>query len=792
MRRAPVVTLVAIASLGFAIGAVTTVYTWMDRFVLHPLPGVPGGERLVSASVAWPSGSAGGLSMPMLREWRDGSRTVDLAGYDFESVGLRTGEGSLPVWAMFNSSNLFDVLEARPALGRWMTREEEDAEAPVAVLGHAFWRRQFEGDSTIVGRSITLNGIPVTVIGVAPRGFTGPEDGLHFDIYLPITVRHQLLDTPNWAQNRGNQGLATVARLRPGVSLAQARDDMRTLAERTAAAAGWEYSGALERLSDRDPAATLRPVFAALLAVTVLILLVACANVASLFLARAAGRQREIAMRMALGATRSRLVRQMLTEGLALSLLAGSLGLLLSVWGRGLLALFVPRNSVPIDLATSLNLRVVGFALVAMAITALLFGLLPAVRVSSPAMLRALKEEAAAAWGHRARLQSGLVVAQVAFALVALVCAGLFVRSLGSSRRLDVGFRRPEGVLLVDTDLRQAGLRDTTGLPAVQRLLEAVRGVPGVRSAALATYVPLGISGGGAISVRVDGYAPRRNEGMAPRYSMVSGDYFRTMEIPILRGRQVEDSDRRGGQRVAVVNEEFARRWLSGRDPLGARVAWAGGDTTWMTIVGVAREGKYGSLSESPKPVIWVPLEQRFPRSFTVHVRAEGDPQLLAGALRRAFAAAHPGLPFLDVRTMEEHMQASLLTSKMGAYMLSAFGAVALLLSTIGLYGLMAYAVSRRTREIGVRMALGADRVQVVRLVLRAAMRLVGMGLLLGTVAALGAGRLLRSQLLGVSPYDPATLLAVAALLAAVALVATLTPANRAARVDPVVALRHE
>jgi predicted permease len=374
---------------------------------------------------------------------------------------------------------------------------------------------------------------------------------------------------------------------------------------------------------------------------------------------------------------------------------------------------------------------------------------------------------------------------------VALVCAGLFVRSLGSSRRLDVGFRRPEGVLLVDTDLRHAGLRDTMGLPVAQRLLEEVRGVPGVRSAALSTDVPLGFGGGSQSSVRVEGYVPRRNEGMAPRYSMVSGDYFGTMEIPIVRGRQIGEEDRRGGQRVAVVNQEFARRWLGGREALGARVAWSG-DSTWMTVVGVARNGKYERLSESPRPVIWVPLAQRPRPSFTMHVRADGDPLLLAGALRRAFASVHPDLPFLDVRTMAQHMEASLFTSRMGAYMLSAFGALALLLSSIGLYGLLAFAVSRRTREIGVRMALGAGRTQVVTMVVRTAMRLVGIGLLVGAVASLGAGRLLRSQLLGVSPYDPATLLAVAALLAGVALAATLLPARRAARVDPIVALRHE
>jgi predicted permease len=376
----------------------------------------------------------------------------------------------------------------------------------------------------------------------------------------------------------------------------------------------------------------------------------------------------------------------------------------------------------------------------------------------------------------------------VALSLITLVSAGLFIRSLALSRTVDTGFRQ-DGVLLVDTDMFLAGFRDTAGIPVARRLLEAVRAVPGVESAAIASDVPLGFGGSSSMSVTIPGYAPQSNENMSVTYFNVSGHYFRTMQAEIVQGRAITDEDRRGGQRVAVVNETFARRFFAGREALGATFEHGSGP---VTIVGIARDWKYQQLMEPPRPFIYYVFEQRYWKDFTVHVRTSGDPKALTAALRHAFRDVAADLPLLDVRTLAEHTSASSFAQQLGAYMLSGFGLLALLLSAIGIYGVMAYSVGRRTREIGVRVALGATGRSVVQLVVGRALRLAGIGLVLGGAAAIAVGQLLRSQLVGVSPYDPLTFLSIAALLGAVALTASWIPARRAARIDPMVALRYE
>jgi predicted permease len=355
---------------------------------------------------------------------------------------------------------------------------------------------------------------------------------------------------------------------------------------------------------------------------------------------------------------------------------------------------------------------------------------------------------------------------------------------------VEVGFAHPDSVLLIDTDLSLAGYRDTSGIPVARRLLEAVRAVPGVVSASISSAAPLGFGGNSSMSVEIAGYAPKAGENMSIGYFQVAGDYFRTMETRLVRGRPLAEADRRGGPRVAVVNETFVRRFLADRaDPIGATLDYGSGPAQ---IVGVVEDGKYQELTEAPQPYAWYPYEQVFPRGLIVHVRASGRPRDLVPALRRAFAAASPDLPFLDVRTLADQTQAAVFSQRLGAWMLSGFGLLALFLSAIGIYGVMAYTVSRRTREIGVRMALGAERRDVVQLVLRRSMGLVGLGLAFGVAAAVAVAMLLRSQMIGVQPWDPPTFLAILALLTAVALLSSWLPARRAARVDPLVALRTE
>ncbi len=791
LLKQPVLTLVAVLSLGVGIGANTTVFTWMDRFVLRPLPAVERFDRLVAVNTRAPDGDEWSVSWMDFRDLRAAAQTAQLAAFDLAILGLRGREGVTRVWGNLVSGEYFQSLGVRAALGRTLTRDDEDAAAPVAVLGHGFWQRQFAADSGIIGRSIVLNGQALTVVGVAAPRFGGSYVGLVFDVYVPITVNGLLGGNPALLTNRDWQTFDVVGRLGDGVTLAQARGELDRLARRAREAAGADVLGALVKpAADQGATEIFRPLTVALLGVTVLVLLVGCANVANLLLARGITRRREIAIRLSLGASRARLVRQLLTESAGLATLAGLAGLGVATWARDLMYAFVPAAPFPIAFTFETSAGTLGFTLAATAVAVLAFGLTPALASSRPDLVSTLKADVGAGVPHRARLQPVLVAGQIALSLVSLVCAGLFLRSLDAARRVDVGFSDPERVLLVTTDLQLAGVPDSAGPALASRLLERLNAVPGVEAASLATMVPLGFGGSSSNGTRIEGYTPRPDENVSIQYSLVGPDYFRTMGIPIVQGRPVESQDGAQAPRVVVVNQTFARRYWPGLDPVGRRIA-QGGD--WMTVVGVAKDGKYDQLNEAPRALVYRPFAQHYRDAFTVHVRAAaGEPGALAPALRRAFAETNAQLPFLDVRTMAEHMQAALFAQAIGAWMLSGFGLMALLLAAVGVYGVMSYAVSQRTREIGVRVALGAGRRSVVRLVVVRAMRLAGVGLALGAVAALGAGQVLKTQLVGVSPRDPATFVGVTILLASVALVASWIPARRAARVDPMVALRYE
>ncbi len=794
LRQNRGIAVIAVVSLGLAIGANTTVFTWMDRFVLQPLPAVAGTNRLVDVNTQGPDGAEWSVSIAALRDWRAAATRMELAGSAFTNLGLREGEATERVFGLAVTDNFFDVLRARPFLGRGFRGGEEDAQAMAVVLGYSFWQRRFRADSGIVGRSIVLNGRSLEVIGVAAPRFGGAIVGLNFDLYVPVTIRHVLLNATDPRPYRGWQFLDVTGRIRDGSTYEQARDELVTVSIAASEAAGSQsdrLGAKVARLSDSGPTELFKPVFVALLGITGVILLIACANVANLLLARAAARRREIAVRLAVGASRGRLVRQLLTESLALALVAGGAGLLVAFWARDIFGAFLPPISAPVNLDFAINPLVLGFAVGLSFLTAILFGLVPALQASRPELVPALKDDIGAGPAHRGRLQGTLVVAQIALSLVSLVCAGLFVRSLQSARAADVGFTDPQQVLLVDTDLAPGNLTgDSVGVPTLRRLLEAVRAVPGVQAASIGDEVPLGFTGGSSASAEVEGYTPREGENMSLGLQSIGDDYFRTMGIPIVRGRPIEARDLApGAPHVVVVNERVVERFWPGQDPIGRRIDQSGGPAT---VVGVARNGKHRNLTEPQAAFVYHPYAHGVPRDFTIHVRAAGDPTALTAGLRRAVTGVSADLPFLDVRTMEEHMQAAVFAQKLGAYMLTGFGVLALLLSAIGIYGVMSYAVSRRTREIGVRVALGAARRDVVGMVIGRAMRLAGLGLLVGGGAALGAGQLLQSQLFGVSPRDPITFGAITLLLGGVAFLASWLPARRAASVDPLAALRCE
>ena len=794
LKKTPGFTLVAILTIGLAVGANTTVFTFMERFVFKPLPGVPETDRLVVLNTGAPGGGTWSVSYPDYRVWRDGARAFEgIAVQSMVKLNLRTDGPPQRAWGNFASWNLFQMLHVRPILGRVFEPGDESQAATTTVISFALWQRAFAGDSGAVGRHVMLNGHDFTVIGILPKGFGGTEVGLAFDLWIPVTVHELLTPARGALTNHGWRWMEAVARLNPGVSIEQARQDInlvhRGLAE--SEQSDRNTTAVVRRFDEEGAVAWFRPLTAALLGITLLVLLIACANLANLLLARALARRREIGIRLAVGAGRARLVRQLLTESLVLALVGGALGVLIALWGRDSLRAFVPPAPVPIGFEMPLDARVLGFALLATLITGAVFGLLPALQASRIDLVPALRDGAATGPARRSRLQATLVAAQVALAIVSLVCAGLFVRGLQRAQAVDTGFGDPDRVLLVSTSLYLAGhTADTTGLPVLERLLTEVRALPGVRSASVATIVPLGFGGTNSSSLEIEGYEFRPDENGAIINNSVGSDYFETVRTPLVQGRGFTAEDQRGSQPVAVVNQAFARRYWPGREPIGRQLRFSGG--TWRTVVGVVRDIKVEALDEPAQPLLYLPIQQRYASGFTLHVRAEGDPRQLQQALRRAFERVDPNLPFDDVRTFAEHMGAVTFVQNMGASMLTAFGLLALVLAAIGLYGVLSYSVAQRTREMGVRIAIGASRRDVLGLIVGRAMRLTGIGLGVGIVLAAGAGQLLRSQIFGVSPLDPLTFVVVIVLLAAVAFVAAWLPARRAARVDPIVALQAE
>jgi predicted permease len=791
------VSLIVVLSIGLGVGANTMVYTWMESLILNPYPAVTDADRLVGLNTVNADGSASGappMSYLETQDWRERAQSFDgLAVYRPTRLSMRTETETAgePVWSEYVSGSYFDVLRVRPAQGRTFSPNEERQAATVAVISHKLWQRRFNSDPAIVGRPVKLNAVDVTIIGVAAPNFGGVMVGLAYDLWLPVTLQPQIEKKEDRTRNRGDRWLQGFARLKPGVTVAQANAELNALALQVSAANGESpATGATARLMRQQFfGSLLTPLFSALLAVTGLVLLIACANVANLLLTRASLRRREISIRVALGAGRWQIVRQLLTENLLLSLLGGLCGLLVALWARDVFVLFVPPVAQPVAIAVGMNWRVVAFALALTLLTTLVFGLAPALRAARPDVVGVLKDEGRGQSGTRSRLRSALVVAQIAFSLVALVCAGLFLRSLRESRALELGFNDPARVLLVSTDFKLAGLKDAEAIAATAQLLERVRALPGVRQASFSTMIPLGFGGHSRSGTTIEGYTPAQNERLSIERIIVSDGYFETMGIPLAAGRGITHEDQRTNQRVAIVNEAFAARYWPGQNPLGKRLDQGPG---WATVVGVARNSLYRDLGEAPYPVVYSAMPQRFEAVTTLHVLSAQEPKLLTETLRNEFKSIHADLPFLEPRTLLEHISASSLVQFIGASMLSAFGALALLMSAVGLYGVLAYVVSQRRRELAIRLALGAQAADVMRMILGQGLRLIALGLGLGLLAALAAGRLLRNQLPGVSPNDPLTFVVIALLLTSVALLACWIPARRATKVDPMIALRCE
>jgi macrolide transport system ATP-binding/permease protein len=814
LRRSPAFTATALLILALGIGANTTLFGVVDALFLTPLP-VREPERVVMVYTSDFSGPRYGTSSyPDFEDLRSEPHLFEsLAAYTLEAAALSTGEEPVRVWCEMVSGGFFASLSVPMELGRPLGPGDDDKGAdPAAVISHGLWRRRLAGDPGVLGRHAELSGTVFTIVGVAPPAFTGLTRGLAAEAWIPLALRQRLVPGPDVLENRGSRLLSLVGRLQPGIGIRDAQARVDVLASRLQAAHRdqWtDVAGKARRISlVRESQARVAPMasgpvlgFSALLGLVVaLLLLVAGANVAGLMLARVSTRRRELAVRMALGASRARVAQHFFAESVLVAAAGGGLGVLIAVWASRILRSLSLPLPVPVHLQVVVDARVLVFGVGLTLVTGVLLGLLPAWHAAGPDLLPALKDEGGqVASGSRGRrLRRAFVVAQIALSMVLLVGAGLLLRGLDRATRLSPGFDVEDvGLVPVDVGLARYDVAQATAL--VDGLASRSAHLPGVRACGLSMTLPLDLHVARR-STLVQGHVPRPGEDEERYFGVVGPGHFAALGIRILRGREFTPADRADAPAVAIVNETFARQFWPGEDPIGRTIRLRDENGPLVTVVGLARDSKYRSLGEAPMPFYYLPILQdygfvrRYARLFPLHVvvRGEGDPRSLARVVATALAGIDPKLPAYPAQTMTEHLGLSVLPSRVASSLFAAFGLLGLLLASLGLYGIVAYSVSLRTQEIGVRIALGATRRDVLLLVLREALGLSARGVALGAVLAVGVGPAMGSLLYGLSPFDPLTFAVVPLVLGVVALAATTIPARRAARVDPAVALRYQ
>jgi len=802
LRKSPMFTAAAVISLGLGIGANTAIFSVTNSLLVRPLD-VTEPDGLTPVYTSQTGGALyGNTSYPDYLDYRERNEAFQgLAAHTIAPMAVRGDGASRVVFGQLVSWDYFTVLGVDPVLGRsFLPEEDEEFGAdPVAVLSYGTWQDLFEADPGILGRIVRINDSPFTVVGVAPAGFMGLMPVVQPALWAPLAMVDQALPYSPNIRSRIDPWLQLVGRLTEGVDALEAQAAMDVLATNLAQ----EYPetnrnkgiviGELDAGRLMSPEATNggKKLLAILLAVVGFVLLVACFNVAILQLAKATARRREIALRVSLGASRLRIVRQLLVESVFLALIAGGLGLVLAVFALDALQMLQPQMEVPLQIPVSLDLPVLGFTLLLTVVTGVVFGLAPALQVLRPGQADALKDQGSASGQARAssRIQRALVVAQVALSLVLLAGAGLFMKSLNNTLAIDPGFDLPNGVVM-PMNLGYGQYDESEGRELHQRLLDRVRSMPGVRSAALTAFAPLGITHGHH-DVYVDGYEPAPEELMLVKRNMVSPAYLETMGIRVLRGRAIDERDTRDADPVALVNETMAQRFWPDQDPIGRTVQADLGIT--YSIVGIVEDGKYMSLQEAPESYLVLPLTQaEYVDRMNLVVRTSGDASILARRLTSEVREIAPGLPPAPAMTSQEYLEYSVGNAKGPAVMIGAFGLLALVLATVGLYGVMWYSVTQRTREFGVRLALGASEGEVVRMVLGKGLRTTLGGVVLGFLLALAVTRVLSGLLYGVGTLDPLVFSVVPALLLGVGQLASYLPARYASRADPVVALRAE
>ncbi|HLY62313.1 MAG TPA: ABC transporter permease [Terriglobia bacterium] len=802
LTKNPGFTLVAALTLALGIGASTTVYSWIELVLLRPLPGVEKPEELVAFENFAPNGTFLTTSYLDYRDYRDHLTSLaGLAATQIEPLSIGSQDHARQVWGEMVTGNYFSVLGVKPVLGRVFSPEEDSYKPngfPIAVISSRLWRTYFNADPSIAGKMIRVNQHELTIVGVAPPDFRGTISGLAFDVWIPFMMHPEIQGVDDWMlRDRQTRQLICVARLKPGVTLTQARSEISALALRMSVANVPEDVGV---------SATVLPIWQGhagaqslllkpleiLMAVCVVVLLIVCANVANLLLARFSARQKEFSVRLALGAGRIRLARQVLTESLVLAATGAAGGVTLAAWMGGALQYMFPPSHFPVALDVRVNGRVLLFTVLACIATALLAGIVPAMQVARTNLNERLKEggRSDSASGRSHRLRALLVVSELSMAIVALVCAGLLVRSFEAARTINPQFD-PDHVLMSRFFISTSGYNLEQRKEFCERLAQKLESEPSVTDVAYSDVEPLGILSGWWESLEVQGYVPGAGENMKIYRSVVSPGYFKLMRIPLLEGRDFTPQDDEKKMPVMVVNQTFVKRFFGGGDPIGRKVHGWG---AWFTVVGEVKDSKYNNLTEAQLPYIYVHFRQvyRADMGLAYYIRTNTDPSGATATMRSDVRATDPNVAIIDVIPLAQHVVDTLYAEKVAADLLSALGGLALLLAAVGLYSVVAYSVTQRTHEIGIRMALGAESRDVLRLVVGQGLSLTLIGITVGLVAALGSGRLLASFLYGTTTTDPITFLAASILLAGVALMASLIPALRATKVEPMEALRYE
>ena len=802
-------TLVAVLSLALGIGANTTVFTLLNAIFLRPLP-VEDPGRLAALFTLETRGPGVLLcSYPNYIDYRDHNTVFSsLLLYTPITISLTGSAEPQDLIGQLVSANYFTTLGVKPAIGRGFLPEEDSSPgaSPVAVIGYGIWTRQYGSDPRITSRSIRLNGRPFQIVGVAPKGFLGLAQMTAADVYVPMAMYPQIFPLPGLVLQRRALLFSAVGRLKPGVNLPQAESGMRSLGQELARQYPKDNANRRVHLIPAaeaaiNPKSRSEMVDAGMLLsiVSALVLLIACGNVANLLLARAALRRKEITVRLALGAGRWQLVRQLVTESMLLALAGGLAGLVLARWAAGLLWSLKPPMFDGAGFRLDLDGQVLAFNFLVSLATGIVFGLVPALRATGSDLAKDLKERAGQPGGSGGtwRLRSVLIVVQVALSLVALVGAGLFVRSLQNAGEMDLGFDAPH-LGVVGFNVNDLGYKESRGRDFFQQVLQRAAAVPGVRAVALSKDYPLTVSA--ARTVLLEGQdngasgsgsgSGASGTGRTTLTSVVSPGYFPAVAIPLLRGRDFSPLDTRTTPRVVIVNEAAAATFWPGENAIGKRLQFAG-EGLPVEVIGLARNANYRNIGEAPVPLVYLSLVQYYFPTAVLMVRTAGPPETVLPTVRREVQLLDHNL-YLQSETLETTIRESLWPQRLSAGLLAVFGGLALLLSTIGIYGVIAYSVSQRKREMGVRMALGATPGNVRRMVVGDGMRLVAIGIACGIAIALGASRTVESMLFAIGPRDTLTFVMVPTLLSVVALIACWVPAVRATRIDPAVVLRDE